>query len=36
MSSGQRIGVLSRRASREIIGVVGDVTIDVYGTTVRR
>ena len=28
---GQRIGVLTRRSSREIIGVVGDVTIDVYG-----
>jgi ABC-type antimicrobial peptide transport system permease subunit len=29
---GQRIGVLTRRSSREIIGVVGDVTIDVYGS----
>jgi hypothetical protein len=29
---GQRIRVLNRRGSREIIGVVGDVTIDVYGT----
>jgi putative ABC transport system permease protein len=29
---GQRIGVVTRRGSREIIGVVGDVTIDVYGT----
>ena len=28
---GQRIAVLGRRNSREIIGVVGDVTIDVYG-----
>ena len=28
---GQRIYVLTRRGSREIIGVVGDVTIDVYG-----
>lgn len=28
---GQRISVLTRRASREIIGVVGDVTIDIYG-----
>ena len=29
---GQRIRVINRRGSREIIGVVGDVTIDVYGT----
>jgi predicted permease len=29
---GQRIGVLTRRGGREIIGVVGDVTTDVYGT----
>jgi putative ABC transport system permease protein len=29
---GQRIRVLGRQGSREIIGVVGDVTIDVYGT----
>ena len=28
---GQRIAVLGRKNSREIIGVVGDVTIDVYG-----
>ena len=28
---GQRIAVLGRRNTREIIGVVGDVTIDVYG-----
>jgi predicted permease len=28
---GQRISVLTRRSLREIIGVVGDVTIDVYG-----
>jgi putative ABC transport system permease protein len=28
---GQRISVLTRRASREIIGVVDDVSIDVYG-----
>jgi putative ABC transport system permease protein len=28
---GQRIAVLSRRNTREIIGVVGDVMIDVYG-----
>jgi putative ABC transport system permease protein len=28
---GQRISVLTRRGLREIIGVVGDVTIDVYG-----
>jgi putative ABC transport system permease protein len=28
---GQRISVLTRRGSREIIGVVGDVTTDVYG-----
>jgi predicted permease len=30
---GQRIRVLNRRGSREIIGVVGDVTVDVYGRT---
>jgi predicted permease len=29
---GQRIAVLTRRNSREIIGVVGDVAIDVFGT----
>jgi predicted permease len=29
---GQRIRVINRRGSREIIGVVGDVTLDVYGT----
>jgi predicted permease len=29
---GQRISVMNRRGSREIIGVVGDVTLDVYGT----
>jgi putative ABC transport system permease protein len=29
--AGQRIAVLGRRNTREIIGVVGDVTIDVYG-----
>jgi predicted permease len=29
---GQRIAVLGRKNSREIIGVVGDVTVDVYGT----
>jgi putative ABC transport system permease protein len=28
---GQRIAVLGRRNSREIIGVVGDVAVDVYG-----
>ena len=28
---GQRMSVLARRNSREIIGVVGDATIDVYG-----
>ena len=28
---GQRIAVLGRKNTREIIGVVGDVTIDVYG-----
>jgi hypothetical protein len=28
---GQRIRVLTRQGTREIIGVVGDVTIDVYG-----
>jgi putative ABC transport system permease protein len=28
---GQRIAVLSRKNVREIIGVVGDVTVDVYG-----
>jgi putative ABC transport system permease protein len=30
---GQRITVLNRRGGREIIGVVGDVGTDVYGTT---
>jgi putative ABC transport system permease protein len=30
---GQRITVLNRRGSREIIGVVGEVGTDVYGTT---
>jgi predicted permease len=29
---GQRISVMNRRGIREIIGVVGDVTIDIYGT----
>jgi ABC-type antimicrobial peptide transport system permease subunit len=29
---GQRIRVMNRRGSRDIIGVVSDVTIDIYGT----